>query len=205
MSNNIKKLLDIKRMSINELSKLIEKDYPTTHALVNREDLGTTQLDTLVKVSNVLDVDIETLYSEKESEIRVLQLFERNYAGALLVETLRDYKNQIEKMIEEKINRYARLSYEYRADVNMGGVNDELRLEIIVGDKKGEDDRYCFYFKTKSIELIFKTRLVDIIALTIDEYEKGGYKSVEDTYWHLDYEGYNHSGVKLEKIEIEEH
>ncbi|MGJ0848657.1 helix-turn-helix domain-containing protein [Tissierella praeacuta] len=204
MKNNIKEILKYKDISINELSRLIEKDYRTTHALVNRDSLGTTQLDTLVKVANVLDVDIQMLYDEeKKKEITVLKLYKFNYAGGLAVEALRDYKKQIEKKLEEKLNRYARLSYEYKSEINMNGVKDEINLEVIIGDRKSEEDRYHFYFKTKSAELIFKNDFVNIIVLCINEYEKGEYKTIESAYRDLSYEGYNHSSVELEKIEVE--
>lgn len=204
MKNNIKNLLDAKRMSINELSKLIKKDYPTTHALVNREGLGATQLDTLIKVANVLDVDIQMLYSEEgKREIQIIKLFGYNYAGGLAVEALRDYKKQIEKALKERLNRYARLSYKYKSDIDMDGVEDEVKIEIIIGDKKSEENRYHFYFRAKSVELIFKNDFIDIIELCVNEYENGEYNNIEDAYKYLNHEGYNHSVVELEKIEIE--
>ncbi len=204
MKNNIKELLKLKDISINELSRLIEKDYATTHALVNRESLESTPLNTLLKVSKVLDVDIQMLYSDEgKKEITVLRLFRANYAGGLVVEALRDYKNQIESKLEEKLNRYVRLSYKHTSIIDMNGVDDEVNLELIVGDKKSEQDKYHFYFKTRSAELIFKTDFVNSIELCINEYEKGEYKSIEDTYSHLNYEGYIHTTFDLEKAEVE--
>jgi len=62
MENNIKELLNKKGMSILALSEITHITYANTHALVNRKTLNTTSLDTLIKVSIALDVDVEELY-----------------------------------------------------------------------------------------------------------------------------------------------
>lgn len=62
IKNNIKKLLKEKNISILQLSKDIGLSYSNAHALVNREDLGTTSLNTLVEVSKSLKVNIDDLY-----------------------------------------------------------------------------------------------------------------------------------------------
>ncbi len=68
MKNNIKKLLKEKSISILSLSQQIELTYSNTHALVNRCDLGTTPLETLRKVANVLEIEIHDLYEEESDE-----------------------------------------------------------------------------------------------------------------------------------------
>ena len=64
MVNNIKKLLEEQEMSILKLSERANLSYKATHDLVNREDLGTTQMYVLRKVAEVLNVDIKKLYKE---------------------------------------------------------------------------------------------------------------------------------------------
>lgn len=62
IGNNIKELLEQQGKSIYSLSQYIDMSYPNTHNLVNREHLGTTTLETLLKVAKFLNVDIEELY-----------------------------------------------------------------------------------------------------------------------------------------------
>lgn len=102
MKNNIKKLLDIRDMSINELSEKINHTYANTHSLVNRESLGSTPLETLIKVANVLDVDVRLLYTDNDKELELLDLFGKNYAGGLSALALKNYKNNIEKKSKAK-------------------------------------------------------------------------------------------------------
>lgn len=204
MSNNIKRVLESKGISINELSRLIEKDYPTTHALVTRKSLNNTTLDTLIKVSDVLGTDIETLYTDDIRKIEVIDLFNRNYAGGLSVLALRTYKDEIEQVLSEKLKRSIILIYEYKSTINMGGVDDKLKLEIIIADDEDEDDKYCFYFKGKSINLSLKDRLMESIENCINEYEIGIYEDIEKLYNDLNRENMYPNLMKLEKIEIEE-
>lgn len=44
----------------------LKMDYKTAHNLANREDLSTTQLGTLKKVADYLEVSIEEMYEEKD-------------------------------------------------------------------------------------------------------------------------------------------
>lgn len=60
--NNILTILDEKGISIRELSLGIKMDYAGTHRLVNRASLNTTKLETLVKIANYLNVEIQDLY-----------------------------------------------------------------------------------------------------------------------------------------------
>ena len=60
--NNIGNILDEKRISIREMSIGIKMDYAGTHRLVNRASLNTTKLETLVKIANYLNVEIQDLY-----------------------------------------------------------------------------------------------------------------------------------------------
>jgi len=201
--NNIKEILNLRGMSINELSKLIEKDYSMTHALVTREDLGSTRLDNLIKVADVLDVDIEQLYSDTgRREIKILRLYNAKYAGGLVVEAIEKFKKEVEEGIKEKINRFSVVTYKYTSDIDIQGVEDKIDLEITVGSKRNDEDRYTFHLKTRSAELIFKTDLINIITLCINECEKGEFDDIKDVWENLSYEGYNHSNVELEKIEI---
>ena len=64
MKNNIKNLLKEKEVSILKLSEEIGLTYASTHALVNREDLGTTQFENLKNIAMFLEVDIDSLYTE---------------------------------------------------------------------------------------------------------------------------------------------
>lgn len=60
--NNIGNILDEKRISIRELSIGINMDYAGTHRLVNRTNLNTTTLGTLIKIAEYLNVEIQDLY-----------------------------------------------------------------------------------------------------------------------------------------------
>ena len=62
MKNNIKQLLKEKAISINKLAEELGMSYSPTHALVNRKDLSHTPILTLVKVAEILDVDVPELY-----------------------------------------------------------------------------------------------------------------------------------------------
>lgn len=62
--NNIKKILKQKNISINKLAESIELTYSATHHLVNRKDLLSTPLGTLLSVAKALDVDEKELYSK---------------------------------------------------------------------------------------------------------------------------------------------
>ena len=63
--NNIKEILKDKGLSVLKLSEKTGLTYSNTHSLVNRPNLESTPLGTLMKVSEVLDVDIEELYKDK--------------------------------------------------------------------------------------------------------------------------------------------
>lgn len=65
MKNNIRRILDEKDISIYKLAQDIGYTYANTHALVNRETLNTTPIETLVKVSEALKVEINSLYDKE--------------------------------------------------------------------------------------------------------------------------------------------
>lgn len=65
MRNNISNLLTKRGLSIRKMSIDLGMDYSATHKLVNREDLGTTQLITVINVAEYLGVSIEELYKIK--------------------------------------------------------------------------------------------------------------------------------------------
>lgn len=65
LKNNIKDLLNAKEISINKLSESIGLTYKATHTLVNRNDLKSTPIGTLLDVARVLNVEITELYSEE--------------------------------------------------------------------------------------------------------------------------------------------
>lgn len=64
--NNINILLQKKGISIRKMAIELKMDYKTAHNLANREDLSTTQLGTLKKVADYLEVSIEEMYEEKD-------------------------------------------------------------------------------------------------------------------------------------------
>lgn len=64
MRNNIKNILREKNVSIRQLAIGTNRNYANVHELVNREDLGTTQLGTLIEVARFLGVDIAELYKQ---------------------------------------------------------------------------------------------------------------------------------------------
>jgi len=66
--NNIKKLLKDKDLSILKLSEISGITYANTHNLVNRPGLGSTTLETLIKVADVLGVEIKNLYSDDKNK-----------------------------------------------------------------------------------------------------------------------------------------
>ena len=62
MVNNILSILSKNNISILKMSDDLKMNYATAHALVNRKDLSSTKLGTLVNVAEYLDVDIKELY-----------------------------------------------------------------------------------------------------------------------------------------------
>ena len=60
--NNIKDLLDKQGKSIRGLSKHLETSYSNAWKLVNKGSLEATQLETVVRVAEYLEVDIQDLY-----------------------------------------------------------------------------------------------------------------------------------------------
>lgn len=67
MKNKIKYILEEKAISIRRLSVDLNTPYAATYNLVNRKDLKTTQLGTLVDVAKYLNVEITELYMEEEN------------------------------------------------------------------------------------------------------------------------------------------
>lgn len=63
MKNNIKKIIEERGISILQLSNKIDMAYSTTHKIVNRKSLSNTQLETLIKVAEALETDVDNLYS----------------------------------------------------------------------------------------------------------------------------------------------
>lgn len=64
MKNNIKMILESKKISIRRLSNEWGKPYAYTHHLVNKEDISNTPIGTLVEVAELLEVDIKDLYKD---------------------------------------------------------------------------------------------------------------------------------------------
>ncbi len=62
IGNNILTILDEKDISIREMAIALNRDYAGMHRLVNRESLDTTQLGTLLEISEYLNVDTYDLY-----------------------------------------------------------------------------------------------------------------------------------------------
>lgn len=62
MKNNIQEILDKKGISILKLSQEMGKSYGPIHELVNRDSLDNTTVSTLVRVAEILGVEIEDLY-----------------------------------------------------------------------------------------------------------------------------------------------
>ena len=62
IKNNIKKILEIKKISIYRISKDLNIRYATIYDLVNREDLSKTRFDLIVELSRYLDCSIENLF-----------------------------------------------------------------------------------------------------------------------------------------------
>ena len=65
MKNNIKMILEGKEISIRRLSKEWGKPYAYTHQLVNREEISSIPIGTLLEVADLLEVDIKDLYVER--------------------------------------------------------------------------------------------------------------------------------------------
>lgn len=200
MTNNIKQLLEINKMSINELSKRIKATYKSTHDLVNRDNLATTPLGTLLNVASALDVDVRLLYADSKDELEVIKLFNQKYCGGLSVLTLRQYKKEIEGKVRSKINRNVIVSYKYNSKIDMSGVEDELELRFTIGDVgKG---KYVFLFKGKSVHLTLEDRIIDSIINCIDEYETGRYDDIFSLYNELDNENMYPNLMELIEIKI---
>lgn len=72
MKNNILNILNEKKISIRQLSKDLDLSYSYTHGLVNREDLSTVQVGTLLNIANYLEVDITKLYEGEKKMIRLV-------------------------------------------------------------------------------------------------------------------------------------
>ena len=62
MKNKIKDLLEEKNIKIIELSRMTGLHYGFVHDVVNRKDLQYTQLKTLRKIAEALDVNVSDLY-----------------------------------------------------------------------------------------------------------------------------------------------
>ncbi len=71
LRNNIQNLLQDKEVSIRRLSKELDLSYSLAHDIVNRADLGATQLGTLVKIADYLKVGISDLYLLLEGSFNV--------------------------------------------------------------------------------------------------------------------------------------
>lgn len=159
MKNNIRELLDIKNMSINELSKQIEKDYATTHRLVSRDDLGTTALDTLVKVADALGLNVEMLYGNKNNEIEILKNIENGYLGGVAYHT----RNKLEKKLEKEfLNRG--MDCDIKIDYTLTlkeKVNDEMIIKMVYYNNDAEA---YMKFKTDSHSFIFKSRFISKVS-----------------------------------------
>lgn len=64
MKNNIKMILEDKKISIRKLSKEWGKPYAYTYNLVNREEISNIPIGTLLEVAELLEVDIKDLYKD---------------------------------------------------------------------------------------------------------------------------------------------
>ena len=91
MTNNILKIIKDKGISIKRLSEDLEMDYSATHKLATRDNLATTQLGTVIKVANYLNVDIKKIYTRKgENEMKKYYVNFGTGAGNQEVETVED-------------------------------------------------------------------------------------------------------------------
>lgn len=66
MVNNVKKLLEEKKISLYRLSEDTDITYSTIYDLAQRESLMGTSLRILDKIAEYLEVDVEDLYKEEK-------------------------------------------------------------------------------------------------------------------------------------------
>ena len=62
MENKIKDILKEKNIKIIELARITGLHYGQVHDIVNKQDLQYTQLKTLRKIAEALDVKVSDLY-----------------------------------------------------------------------------------------------------------------------------------------------
>lgn len=167
MKNNIKKILEAKGISVNKLSEMIDKDYPTTHSLVNRDSLENTLLSTLVDVAKVLDVNIEMLYGDSEIEIEILKQIRTGYIGGVAYHA----RDILEKMLEKEFNKKGiecdiQIKYSLELDPR---VKDELIIKMMY--YYNDDADIVLQFKTDSMSMILKSRFINTVSETLKKIE----------------------------------
>ena len=67
IKNNIKTILGEREISIHKMAIDLEMGYRGAHDVVNRDDLSATQLGTLVKVANYLNLTVNDLFEVVEN------------------------------------------------------------------------------------------------------------------------------------------
>lgn len=65
--NKTKELLKAKGLSIKSLGEYAGWDYSLAHRIVNREDVASTTLETLIKIADFLKVEVTDLYEHDKS------------------------------------------------------------------------------------------------------------------------------------------
>ena len=68
MKNKIKEILEEKNIKIIDLARMTGLHYGFVHGVVNKQDLQYTQLKTLRKIAEALDVKVSDLYEIEGGE-----------------------------------------------------------------------------------------------------------------------------------------
>lgn len=63
--NNLKKIMEIKNINLSELSRQTGMAYSTIYNIVNKDYLDDIRFGSLVKITDVLNIKINEIYSKK--------------------------------------------------------------------------------------------------------------------------------------------
>lgn len=63
--NNLKKIIEIKNINLSELSRQTGMAYSTIYNIVNKDYLDDIRFGSLVKITDVLNIKINEIYSKK--------------------------------------------------------------------------------------------------------------------------------------------
>lgn len=159
MKNKIKYILEEKEISIRRLSMDLSTPYAATYNLVNRKDLKTTQLGTLVDVAKYLNVEITALYMEEENIMNeLIEIAKKAINKEMEKVGYIDNSDNADRFVDTLVAEYVERSFdEDEAD----DAKEELAEALIdyldeTYEKAGEVDeagnyKGCYYVNEKGL------------------------------------------------------